>query len=70
MNPERLAIGRYEYTAPDKTDKERKKEAKLLKKSGLENCSMIAELVGDTVKLRYVETDTFGADEELYELLD
>ncbi|MBQ6106006.1 MAG: septum site-determining protein MinC [Lachnospiraceae bacterium] len=70
MNPERLAIGRYEYTVPDKTDKERKKEAKLLKKSGLENCSMIAELVGDTVKLRYVETDTFGADEELYELLD
>ena len=31
---------------------------------------MIAELVGDSVKMRAVETDTFGADEELYELLD
>ncbi|MBO4695748.1 MAG: septum site-determining protein MinC [Lachnospiraceae bacterium] len=70
MNPERLSIGRFEYDIQPKTEKEMKKEAKLLKKKGLENCSMIAELVGDTVKMRYVETDTFAADEELYELLD
>lgn len=70
MHPERLAIGKYEYDNSGLSEKELKKEAKLMKKKHLDNCSMIAELVGDSVKLRPVETDTFGADEELYELLD
>ncbi len=70
MKPEKLSIGRYEYRPPVLTEKEKKKEAKLLKKNQLENCSKIAEIVDEDVKIRPVETDTFGADEELYELID
>lgn len=70
MHPERIAIGKYEYTAPELSAKELKKESKLIRKNHLDNCSMIAELVDETVRLRPVLSDTFGADEELYELLD
>ena len=70
MKPEKLMIGRYEYHPPVLTEKEKKKKAKLLKKSQLEYCSKIAEIVDEDVKIRPVEEDTFAADEELYELID
>ncbi|MBO7650685.1 MAG: septum site-determining protein MinC [Lachnospiraceae bacterium] len=70
MKPEKLMIGHYEYHAPVLTEKEKKKEAKLLKKSQLEFCSKIAEIVDEDVKIRPVVEDTFAADEELYELID
>ena len=34
------------------------------------NCSMIAEIVDEVVRMRPVTVDTFGADEDLYELID
>lgn len=70
MHPERLSIGKYEYDFEAGTEKERKKEAKALRKKHLDNCSMIAEIVDESVKIRPVENDTFGGDEELYELID
>ena len=70
MKPEKLSIGKYEYNIPVLTEKEQKKEAKLLRKKHLENCSMIAEIVDEDVIVRPVELDTFGADEDLYELID
>ena len=70
MKPEKLAIGRFEYEKPVLTEKETKKENKLLRKMNLINCSMIAEIVDEVVRLRPVTEDTFGADEDLYELID
>ena len=70
MKPEKISISRFTYEPPKTTGKEQKKEEKLLKKQNLINCSMIAEIVDEKVLLRPVLTDTFGADEDLYELID
>lgn len=70
MHPESISICKIPYVPEVVSEKERKKEAKEIKKKHLENCSMIAQLFDDTVRLSPVENDTFAADDELYELID
>lgn len=69
MHPEKLSICKYTYIPEELSEKARKKESKELKKKHLDNCSMIARLFDESIQIHPVENDTFGADDELYELI-
>ena len=70
MHPENISICKIAYTPEVLSEKDKKREAKELKKKHLDNCSMIAQLFDDVIRISPVESDTFAADEELYELID